>query len=98
MYHFPLAEIAFNGTLRKRIAKLFSAFFFLNKNTITFFEFTYISGDTRKIFHKRKRKKSATNSVTQLVECRPAKQKVAVSIPGQGTYLGWGFGPRMGGV
>ena len=35
-------------------------------------------------------------SRAQLVERHPAKQKVASSVPGQGTFLGCGFGPWLG--
>ena len=37
-------------------------------------------------------------SLPQLVEHRPAKQKVASSISSQGTGLGCGFGPHSGHV
>ena len=35
-------------------------------------------------------------AMAQLVGCRPAKQKVAGSVPGQGTCLGCGFSPQLG--
>ena len=34
--------------------------------------------------------------VAQWIECRPANQWVAGSIPSQGTYLGCGSGPQLG--
>ena len=37
----------------------------------------------------------ALTSGAQLVGCRPAKQKAAGLIPGQGTRLGCGFGPQL---
>lgn len=52
MYHFLLAEIAFNDTLRRRIAKLFSTFFFLNKNTITFLNYIHF-WRCKKVFPKK---------------------------------------------
>lgn len=36
---------------------------------------------------------SHLTGVAQLVEYRPEHQKVAGEIPGQGTYLGFGFDP-----
>ena len=36
--------------------------------------------------------------LAQWVACNPAKQKVARSIPGQGTYPDCGFGPWLGRV
>ena len=38
----------------------------------------------------------ALSSVAELVGCHPAKQKVASSIAGLGTYLGCRFGPWSG--
>ena len=38
--------------------------------------------------------KVALAGVAQWTECRPANQRVADSIPGQGTWLGFGPGPQ----
>ena len=40
----------------------------------------------------------ALTSVAQLVGHCPADQKVCISIPGQSTCLGCGFGPQLGSV
>ena len=45
-----------------------------------------------------KSKEAALASVAQLAEHDPANQKVAGSIPGQGTCLGCEFGPWLGPV
>ena len=36
----------------------------------------------------------ALDGVTQWIECRPANQRVAGSIPSQGKRLGYGPGPQ----
>ena len=41
-----------------------------------------------------KKKKTALAGVAQWIEWRPANQKVAGSIPSQGTYLGYVPGPQ----
>ena len=38
----------------------------------------------------------ALAGVAQGIQCQPANQKVAHSIPGQGTWLGCGQGPQLG--
>ena len=43
-----------------------------------------------------KTKQTALACVAQWMECQPVNQKVAGSIPGQGTCLGCGPGPRLG--
>ena len=34
--------------------------------------------------------------VAQWIECQTANQRVAGSVPSQGTCLGWGPGPQQG--
>ena len=41
-----------------------------------------------------KEKKSAMDGVTQWIECQPVSQRVAGSIPSQGTCLGCKPGPQ----
>ena len=43
-----------------------------------------------------KKRKEALTGVAQCIECWPANQKVANSIPSQGTCLGCGQGPWLG--
>ena len=51
--------------------------------------------NTKKVFQK---KKSSLATMAQLFEesSHKLKRKVASSILGQGTCLGWGFGPWLG--
>ena len=41
---------------------------------------------------------SALVGVVQWIECQPANQRVSGSIPSQGTCLGCGPGPQLGGM
>ena len=45
---------------------------------------------------EKKKGRLAPAGVAQWIECRPVNQKVASSIPSQGTFLGCGPGPRLG--
>ena len=49
-----------------------------------------------RISHKRNKVRKAPTGVAQWIECRPANQSVASSIPSQGTWLGCGPGPQSG--
>ena len=45
-----------------------------------------------------KKLSTALTGVAQWIECWPVNQRVAVSIPSQGTCLGCGPGPQWGAV
>ena len=45
----------------------------------------------------RSLKKKSQDGVAQWMECWPVNGKVSGLIPGQGTCLGCGSGPQMGG-
>ena len=52
----------------------------------------------RKKNNLKKLEVPALTNVAQLIGCRPVKQKVTSSIPGQGTCLGCRFSPQLGHV
>ena len=48
------------------------------------------------IMYEYRKQQSALAAVAQCIECRPANQRVAGSIPSQDTSLGCRPGPKLG--